>query len=48
MGENVDKAITAYSFYSKQAKARAKVNPLDELYPKLPDKKYQVIYADPP
>ena len=40
--------ITAYSIYSKKAKSKTKVNPLDELYPKLPNKKYQVIYADPP
>ena len=42
------KEITAYSLYSKQAKARTKINPLEEVYPALPDKKYQVIYADPP
>ena len=40
--------ITAYSIYSKKAKNQTKVNPLDELFPKLPNKKYQVIYADPP
>lgn len=40
--------ITAYSLYSKQAKERTKINPLEDIYPKLPEKKYQVIYADPP
>ena len=40
--------ITAYSIYNKQAKARTKTNPLEELYPELPNKKYQVIKADPP
>ena len=40
--------VTAYSLYSKQAKERTKVNPLEDVYPKLPKKKYQVIYADPP
>ncbi|MCD7715453.1 MAG: modification methylase [Lachnospiraceae bacterium] len=40
--------ITAYSLYSKQAKARTKINPLESIYPKLPNKKYQIIYADPP
>ena len=40
--------VTAYSIYSKEAKGRTRINPLDELYPKLPEKKYQVIYADPP
>ena len=40
--------ITAYSLYSKQAQSRTKINPLEEIYPSLPNKKYQVIYADPP
>lgn len=40
--------ITAYSLYSKQALSRTKINPLEEIYPNLPNKKYQVIYADPP
>lgn len=42
------KQITAYSIYDKKAKNLTKINPLDNLYPKLPNKKYQVIYADPP
>ena len=41
-------SVTAYSLYSKQAKERKKINPLEELYPTLPNKKYQVIYTDPP
>lgn len=46
---NADKKeITAYSLYSKQAKERTKINPLEDIYPQLPDKKYQIIYADPP
>ena len=40
--------ITAYSLYIKQAQSRTKINPLEEIYPSLPNKKYQVIYADPP
>lgn len=40
--------ITAYSLYKEQAKQRIKINPLADLYPKLPKGKYQVIYADPP
>ena len=40
--------ITAYSLYSKQAILRTKINPLEGVYPSLPKKKYQVIYADPP
>lgn len=41
-------AITAYSLYSVQAKQRTKVNPLEDVYPPLPNKKYEIIYADPP
>jgi len=43
-----NKETTAYSLYNTQAKKRTKVNPLEDIYPCLPDKKYQVIYADPP
>lgn len=41
-------AITGYSKYNPEAKSRIKKNPLAELYPDLPNKKYAVIYADPP
>ena len=40
--------VTAYSIYASEQKKRTKVNPLKDLYPPLPQKKYQVIYADPP
>ena len=40
--------VTAYSIYNVEQKKRTKINPLEEIYPKLPHKKYQVIYADPP
>lgn len=43
-----EKAVTAYSLYNVQQKCRTKINPLNEVYPQLPQKKYQVIYADPP
>lgn len=39
---------TGYSIYNKDARQRTKINTLDELYPNLPNKKYDVIYADPP
>ncbi|MBR1969654.1 MAG: modification methylase [Clostridia bacterium] len=48
MNEKNNSAISGYSIYNPQAKKRKKINPLDELYPVLPEKKYQVIYADPP
>lgn len=41
-------AITAYSIYNLEQKKRTKINPLDDIYPPLPHKKYDVIYADPP
>lgn len=40
--------VTAYSIYNVEQKKRTKINPLEDIYPKLPEKKYQVIYADPP
>lgn len=40
--------ITGYSIYNPEVKRRRKINPLNELYPPLPVKKYDVIYADPP
>ena len=39
---------TGYSIYKEEAKKRAKQNTLSELYPKLPPKKFNIIYADPP
>lgn len=48
MKRNIGENVTAYSLYSKQAKERIKINPLEKIYPKLPDDKYQIIYADPP
>lgn len=48
MANTTNNGITAYSIYNVEQKKRTKVNPLDDIYPKLPDKKYQVIYADPP
>ncbi|MBQ3828515.1 MAG: hypothetical protein II818_00335 [Aeriscardovia sp.] len=41
-------AISGYSKYNPEAKMRKKISPLDELYPPLPRKQYDVIYADPP
>lgn len=40
--------ITGYRIYDKEAKRRKKQNPLPHLYPELPDKKFDIIYADPP
>lgn len=48
MQEENKKDITAYSIYHVQQHKRTKINPLDDVYPELPNKKYQVIYMDPP
>lgn len=48
MQEENKKDITAYSIYHVQQHKRTKINPLDDVYPELPDKKYKVIYMDPP
>lgn len=40
--------VSGYSIYNPEAKKRKKINPLEELFPALPKKKYDVIYADPP
>jgi len=45
--ENGKKA-TGYSIYNEDFKQRVKQNFLPELYPALPDKKFDIIYADPP
>ena len=39
---------TGYSIYKKEAERRTRQNTLTELYPELPNKKFDVIYADPP
>lgn len=39
---------TGYSVYNEEARSRKKQNTLKEIYPKLPRKKYNIIYADPP
>ncbi len=39
---------TGYSVYNEEAKKRIRQNTLPSLYPDLPDKKFDIIYADPP
>ncbi|MCI8304663.1 MAG: modification methylase [Lawsonibacter sp.] len=48
MTEQKESPVSGYSKYNPEAKRRRKINPLKELYPALPQKKYDVIYADPP
>ena len=39
---------TGYSVYNEETKRRMKQNTLPHLYPELPNKKFDIIYADPP
>jgi len=39
---------TGYSVYNEAAKARTQKNTLADLYPPLPNEKFDIIYADPP
>lgn len=39
---------TGYTIYNAEQKRRTRRNDLPEFYPDLPDKKYAIIYADPP
>lgn len=42
------KKITGYTIYNQEQKRRTIRNDLPEFYPDLPEKKYDIIYADPP
>lgn len=42
------KKPTGYTIYSAEANRRTQSNDLPEFYPDLPNKKYDIIYADPP
>lgn len=43
-----DGKITGYRIYNAEQRRRTKRNDLPDLYPDLPQEKYDVIYADPP
>ena len=40
--------LSGYSKYNPEFQRRKKINPLSEVYPALPEKTFDVIYADPP
>lgn len=40
--------ITGYTIYNAEQQRRTKRNDLPNLYPDLPEKKFDIIYADPP
>ena len=44
----LSKKTTGYTIYNEEVKERTKQNTLEDLYPKLPSKKFDIIYADPP
>lgn len=46
--DTVQKSISGYSIYNIAYHERSKQNPLKDIYPQLPSKKYDIIYADPP
>lgn len=43
-----DKVVTGYSIYNKEVARRTKQNTLEDIYPQLPKKSFDIIYADPP
>ncbi len=43
-----DRVISGYRIYDAEQKRRTVRNDLPSLYPDLPEKKYDIIYADPP
>lgn len=47
-GESQGKRITGYTIYNAEQQRRTKRNDLPSLYPDLPDRKFDIIYADPP
>lgn len=42
------KKITGYTIYNAEQERRTVRNDLPQFYPDLPEKKYDIIYADPP
>lgn len=42
------KKITGYTIYNAEQERRTQRNDLPDFYPDLPDKKFDIIYADPP
>ncbi len=43
-----ERKITGYTIYNAEQERRTVRNDLPEFYPDLPEKKYDIIYADPP
>lgn len=45
---SIKKKITGYTIYNAEQDRRTVKNNLPDFYPDLPEKKYDIIYADPP
>ena len=45
---NTNSTITGYTIYNAEKERRTVRNDLPDFYPDMPEKKYDVIYADPP
>lgn len=43
-----ERPLTGYRIYSADQRQRTRYNDLPDLYPDLPNRKYDIIYADPP
>jgi len=39
---------SGYEIYNKKVQEKTKISLLEKTFPKLPKKKYSIIYADPP
>jgi len=48
MSNDTNKKITGYTIYNAETKRRTVRNDLPSFYPDLPEKKYDIIYVDPP
>jgi len=46
--DNENKIVSGYTIYNLEQERRTRRNDLPSLYPDLPEKKYDIIYADPP
>lgn len=40
--------VTGYQIYDEEQRKRTQYSQIPELYPELPEKRYDIIYADPP
>lgn len=45
---SIDEAKSGYEIYNAKAKSKTKINTLEQFYPPLPNKKFSILYADPP